>query len=71
MFYLKTNVPGWERLLRIGTGIAVAILAFMFAQAPVGMWIGIGGGLMFAMTGLIGFCPMCAMVGRRPVELGK
>ena len=36
--------------------------------SPIGMWIGIAAGLMFAVTGLVGFCPMCAMVGRKPVE---
>ncbi len=71
MLYFKTNLPGWERFARIAAGLVAAILAFMFALAPIGMWIGIAGGMMFALTGLVGFCPMCAMVGRKPVELRK
>lgn len=71
MFYFKTNVPGWERFLRIAAGAAVAVLAFAFARRSVGTWIGIAGGLMFAVTGLVGFCPMCAMVGRKSVEARK
>jgi hypothetical protein len=69
MFYLKRNLPGWERFLRIAAGIATAVLAYYFARLPIGMWIGVAGGLMFAATGLVGFCPMCAMVGRKPVSL--
>ena len=67
MLYFKRNVPGWERFLRIAAGLAVAVIAFYFARLPIGMWVGIAGGIMFALTGLVGFCPMCAMVGRKPV----
>jgi hypothetical protein len=42
-------------------------LAVAYAPSPVGMWIAVAGGLTFAVTGLVGFCPMCAMVGRKPV----
>jgi hypothetical protein len=69
VFYLKRNVPGWERAVRVALGVAVAGMAASFAPSPVGMWIGIAGGLMFAVTGLVGFCPMCAMVGRKPVGM--
>ena len=69
MFYLKRNVPGWERAIRVALGVAAAGLAVAWAPAPVGMWIGIAGGLTFAVTGLVGFCPMCAMVGRKPVGM--
>ena len=68
MLYLKRNVPVWERGLRVAAGLAGACLAFAFAPVPLGMWAGIAAGLAFAATGLVGYCPMCAMVGRRPVE---
>ena len=68
MFYLKRNVPAVERGLRVVAGLAGACLAFAFAAQPLGMWAGIAGGLMFAVTGLVGYCPMCAMVGRKAVE---
>jgi hypothetical protein len=67
MFYFKVNVPGWERLLRLAAGVGVAVLAALYANTPALAWIGMAGGLMFALTGLVGFCPMCAMVGRKPV----
>jgi hypothetical protein len=34
-------------------------------------WAGIGMGAMLAGTGFIGFCPMCAMVGRRYIGTDK
>jgi hypothetical protein len=67
MFYLKRNVPGFERAVRVALGVAAAGLAVAYAPSPVGMWIAVAGGLTFAVTGLVGFCPMCAMVGRKPV----
>ena len=66
MFYFKRNVPGWERFVRVAAGLAGAGLALAFAPSPIGMWAGVAGGVMFAATGLVGFCPMCAMVGRKP-----
>lgn len=64
MFYVK-NVPNWERAIRLIMGV----LALTYAAATWGgpAWaVGAGAvGAMMAMTGLIGFCPMCAMVGRK------
>lgn len=63
MLYVK-NVPGWERVLRVGLGAVVALLALRLLG-------GVGGALLaasaagIALSGLLGFCPMCAMVGRR------
>ena len=71
MFYLKRNVPVVERGLRVVAGITCAGLAVAFARYPAGMWIGGAAGLMIAATGLVGYCPMCAMVGRRQVEASK
>jgi hypothetical protein len=68
MFYLKRNVPALERGLRVVAGLAGAGLALALAPSPVGMWAGVAAGLMFAVTGLVGYCPMCAMVGRKAVE---
>ena len=64
MFYTK-NVPGWERALRLVLGMAA--LAFAWANwhvSPLAVGAGIVGA-MLAMTGLIGFCPACAIVGRK------
>lgn len=60
MFYVK-NIPNWERVLRIVGSLGLAIYAY---QAGYGLLIP---GLIasFALTGVFGFCPMCALVGRK------
>jgi len=65
MMYFKTNLPGWERVIRVAMGVMIAGLAYKFAPSALAGWAGIGMGAMVAGTGFIGFCPMCAMVGRR------
>lgn len=71
MFYLKRNVPVVERGLRVVAGICGAVLAIAYAPMAAGMWAGIVAGAAFAITGLVGYCPMCAMIGRKPVEASK
>jgi hypothetical protein len=64
MLYQK-NLPGWERALRV-LG-AVAMIAFGLA-GPVGAalgWLLVASGAFVALTGFVGFCPACAVVGRK------
>jgi hypothetical protein len=61
-FFLK-NVPGWERLLRVAAGMGAAVIG-VFAAGPWAAVV-IVTGVIFALTGFFGFCPLCAMVGRR------
>jgi len=64
MFYSK-NVPNWERALRILIGLLGAGFAFMsLGDSHAGVGLGIMGASL-AVSGLFGFCPMCAMVGRK------
>ena len=63
MFYVK-NVPNWERVLRIVMGLMALGFAAMNWGQPMAMGAGVMGAVL-SMTGLIGFCPMCAMVGRK------
>lgn len=63
MFYVK-NVPTWERLLRVVAGLAAAAWSVL----ALGGWWGALAGLCAAgmvLSGLFGFCPACAMVGRK------
>jgi hypothetical protein len=63
MFYVK-NVPTWERVLRVIVGLAVAAWSVL---ALGGLW-GTAVALSAAgivLSGLFGFCPACAMVGRK------
>ena len=71
MFYFKTNLPGWERAIRVAMGAMIAAMAYKFAPNAMMSWAGIGMGAMLAGTGFVGFCPMCAMVGRRYIGTDK
>lgn len=63
MLYMK-NLPTWERLARLIAGVlAVAASLYLFAGTTAILLAASAAGI--ALTGLVGFCPMCALVGRR------
>ena len=64
MIYRK-NLYTWEAALRVVAGLALIVYARV---AMPGSLLGYGlaaDGAVFALTGAFGFCPMCAMLGRR------
>ncbi len=63
MIYVK-NLPLWERLLRIGLGMAAAVYAAPNLDSTLD-WAIAAGGVGAALTGIFGFCPACALAGRR------
>lgn len=63
MFYVK-NVPGWERAVRIALGVIVAVLAVVWIKGVAGIAVAVAAAGI-VVSGLVGFCPACAMVGRR------
>jgi hypothetical protein len=64
MLYVK-NVPGWERAAGVAMGAGLLAASVLHVgPKPVGWGVG-AIGAMAAMSGLLGFCPACAMVGRR------
>lgn len=64
MLYVK-NVPRWERAMRLAMGVGLLVASVLYFGATATGW-GLGAmGAMAAMTGLLGFCPACAMVGRK------
>ena len=66
MLYRK-NLPVWERTIRVVAGIVMGLCGFLgpgLAGTPVGLVIVAAGG-MTLLTGFFGFCPACAIVGRR------
>jgi len=63
MFYAK-NLPTWERLIRLVAALATGACAAQFWGTPVGyVWAVVG--IAMALTSVVGFCPMCALAGRR------
>lgn len=67
MFYRK-NVGAKERAARAVAGISMAAGSlFIVGITPLGVVLA-AAGAGFALTGLVGFCPACALMGRRPVD---
>ncbi|MHA6205647.1 YgaP family membrane protein [Dyella soli] len=62
-FFVK-NVPGWERATRILLATAAVILSGALLPSPWN-WIGALTCIGFGLTGVVGFCPACALAGRR------
>lgn len=64
MLYVK-NVPTWERALRIL--VALGLLAWgLWGGAGPWAWAAVASAAGLSLSGLLGFCPACALVGRRP-----
>lgn len=55
---MKTNEGNIDRILRIIVGAALIAIVFVGPQTPWG-WIG----LVPLITGLVGFCPLYAILG--------
>lgn len=64
MLYIR-NVPAAERAIRVLMGAGLLVLALSWLGVNARGWIVGAMGVMAAMTGLIGWCPMCAMLGRK------
>jgi DUF2892 family protein len=61
----KRNVPGWERVLRATCGVALLVAAAMLPLAGWAMWAVVAGGAGLLASAAMGFCPACAIAGRR------
>jgi len=61
----KRNVPGWERGLRAACGIALLIMAAMMPLADWPLWAVLASGAGLLGSAAMGFCPACALAGRR------
>ena len=56
---------GWARV--IGGALIVACSLAQIGLTPLGSVLAMTG-VLTALTGLLGFCPACAMAGRKPLE---
>jgi hypothetical protein len=69
MAFYRKNIGGLHQVVRIALGVAVVAAAFIYLAGATA-WLVAFGGAGFALTGLVGYCPMCAMagIGRRGVS---
>ena len=64
MIYAK-NVPGVERIIRVLAGLALVAAGLIGMKGmPLGYLL-TASGAVAVLTGFVGFCPMCALAGRR------
>ncbi|MBK6919587.1 MAG: DUF2892 domain-containing protein [Deltaproteobacteria bacterium] len=61
--YVK-NVPPIERFVRVLAAAAATGVGLMWLSSPWSWLVAISA-VSLLVTGLVGYCPMCAMVGRR------
>jgi hypothetical protein len=62
-FFVK-NVPRWERVLRVAVALAITLVSLNLLD-PFWGWSVAAAALAFGLTGIVGFCPACALVGRQ------
>ena len=63
---MKLNEGGLDRVLRIAVGLAVLSLVFVGPKTP---WAWLG--LIPLLTGVIGFCPLYALLGLNTLGVRK
>ena len=68
MFYRK-NIYRWEQWSRVVLGIGMAAWGVLVAGDLLGYGVAVAGAGL-AVTGIDGWCPACAMIGRRVKDRG-
>jgi hypothetical protein len=61
--YVK-NVPAVERAVRVVVSVSATVAALVLVPMPLSLGIA-AATLGFMVTGLVGWCPACALVGRK------
>ena len=62
MAFYRKNIGGFHQLLRVVTGIGVAVAGFVYLPGMTA-WLVAAGGAGLALSGVVGYCPMCAVAG--------
>lgn len=60
----RKNVGKVERVVRIVAGCALMVCGFVIFGPSAIAWVAAASGVITIATGIVGFCPACAMVGR-------
>jgi hypothetical protein len=64
MIYRK-NLYTWEQGLRITLGLAMVAGGILSNLAPIPKGAVVMSGFIAGITGVFGFCPACALVGKK------
>ncbi len=63
MGFYRKNIGAPQQILRLIAGLGAAGACAVWLSGPLAL-AGIASGLMLAVTGLVGYCPLCAVAGR-------
>ena len=63
--FFKKNLPTSERVLRVCAGLGMLGAAAALEMPQWAVWLLALSGATSVLTALVGFCPACAMAGRR------
>ena len=63
--FCRKNLPGWERAVRTIGGVVMIGYGLLGMPGTMAGYLIAGTGVVAILTGFFGFCPMCAMVGRK------
>ena len=69
MAFYRKNIGGLHQVTRIILSLAVVVAAVVYLSG-IAAWLAIAGAIAFALTGVVGYCPMCAAggIGRRDLS---
>ena len=62
-----SNLPGWERALRLALGGLMMARGAALWGKPLALALVLAG-CFVALTAAVAWCPVCAIAGRRRVE---
>lgn len=69
MLYVK-NLPNWERVIRLAAGAVAAWASVHYLQGPLSIVAAVAAAGT-AVSGLFGYCPMRAVLRRKPGNQGR
>ena len=59
----RKNIRQWEQWSRVVAGLVMVVAALAVASV-LGKVLLLGGGAFMVVTGFVGWCPACALIGR-------
>lgn len=67
MMVYQKNLPPWERWVRVAVGLTLAGWSVLGTNSQLITALAVVSAVVIIGTGFIGYCPACAMIGRKPI----
>jgi len=64
----RKNLPMWERVLRTLVSLTLVVATLIAVPSMLLMVISVSSAVFIIGTGFVGYCPACALVGRKPIQ---